>query len=388
MPRQVIHWLKRPLVLSLALAMGVALWMLSGALTEQAPDQAESPSNSTLGGTGPDDTGLDDTGLGDSKPAEDAAGPMQVLVIDSQAQPIAREVVVQGQLEPWRQVVLRAETEGRVVALPVAKGAWVEAESLLVKLAEDDRPAQLARAQAEVAARELELSASETLGQQGMQARTQIKNAQAALASARAELARWRLDNERLEIRAPFAGVLESRDLELGSLLQRGDTVLELVDTSRLKATAQVPQQQAGSLALDQPVRVEMLDGREAQGRLIYISRVADPQTRSFRVEAEVPNPGRRLAGGLSAELRIRTGSMRGHFLSPAALTLNDQGEIGVARVDSEDVVHFVSVTLLRTGLDGVWVSGLPEQARIITRGQGFVSEGERVAPVSDDSRS
>jgi multidrug efflux system membrane fusion protein len=308
---------------------------------------------------------------------------MRVQVTDSLAQAIPKEVVVQGQLEPWRRVTLRAEAEGRVVALPVEKGTWVEAGTLLVELAEDDRPAQLARAEAEVAARALELSASETLGQQGMQARTQIKNAQAGLAAAQAELERLRLEIERLSIRAPFAGVVQSREVEIGSLLQRGDAILELVDNARLKATAQVPQQRAGALEPGAAVKVELLDGQETQGLLSYISRVADAQTRSFRVEAEVPNPDRRLAGGVSVELRIRTGEARGHFLSPAALTLNDQGEIGVRTLDAQDRVHFVLVSLLRTELDGVWVAGLPDSARIITRGQGFVSEGEVVAPVA-----
>ncbi len=359
-----IHILRRPWVLSLGLTLVVTLWMLSGVLPGLAPG-------------GPEVT---------TEPRQDDAAliRMRVLVTDSQAEPVPRELRVQGQLEPWRSLMLRAETEGRVVALPVDKGAWVKAGERLIELAEDDRPAQLARAQAEVDARALELSASETLGQQGMQARTLVKNAQAGLASARAELARLELDLERASIRAPFAGLVEDREVELGSLVQRGDTMLRLVDHERLKAVAQVPQQRAGELALGQPVQVELLDGEEAQGRVIFISREADPRTRAFRVEAEVPNPDRHLASGFSAVLRIATGESMGHFLTPAALVLNDQGEIGVRILDPEDRVHFSPIRLLRTSVDGVWVSGLPPQARIITRGQDFVSEGEQVAPVSE----
>lgn len=358
------------MMLALLLACAVSVWMLTGQLIGQteAPGAQES------------------TTAPQKRPSAPAQARMRVLVIDSTARSIDREVVARGQLEPWRRVTLRAETDGRVVELPAEKGARVESGRLLVKLAEDDRPAQLARAEAEVAARELELSASETLGQQGMQARTQIKNAQAALASARAELARLELDIERLSIRAPFAGVIEGREVELGSLLQRGDAVLELVDNHQLKATAQVPQQRAGALALGQPVEIELLDGTRASGELIYIARVADPQTRGFRVEVRVPNPAHRLPGGVSAELHIRTGEETGHFLSPAALTLNDEGDVGVRTLDRADRVHFLPVTLVRTERDGVWVTGLPEQARIITRGQGFVSEGEQVTPISAGS--
>jgi multidrug efflux system membrane fusion protein len=176
--------------------------------------------------------------------------------------------------------------------------------------------------------------------------------------------------------------VVETRAIELGSLLQRGDTVLELVDNSRLKAVGHVPQQNAAALSLGQPVTVRLLDGTRVEGRLSYIAQVADPQTRSFRVEAMIPNPELTLAGGLSGELRIKIGETRGHFLSPAALTLDDDGRIGVRTVDDADRVRFHPVALERTQMDGVWVSGLPEQARIITQGQGFVSDGEAVEPV------
>lgn len=351
----------RSLTLSLALTAAVVLWMLSGTFVGAART------------AGPD------AASADAKPQP----PMKVLVSESRAARIDREVVVQGTLEPERRVTLRAETEGRVIALPVAKGARVETDTVLVELAADDRPAQLARAEAEVAARRLELDAAETLGSQGLQARTQLKAARAALASAEAELARLRVELERLRIRAPFAGFVETRPVELGSLLRRGDTILELVDNSRLKAVGQVPQQQAADLRLGQPVEVALLTGTEATGTLSYIAQVADPQTRSFRVEAELPNPALALASGVSAELRIKIGEARGHFLSPAVLTLDDAGRIGVRTVDAEDRVQFHPITLVRTQMDGVWVAGLPATARIITQGQGFVSAGERVEPVT-----
>jgi multidrug efflux system membrane fusion protein len=354
--------MQRSVILAIGLALAVTVWMLSGALVG-ASRKAQTDESDT------------------SQP-QVMVPAMKVLVSESEAARIDREVRVQGQLEPRRQVVLRAETEGKVERLPVEKGDWVEADTILVELAEDDRPAQLARAEAERAARQLELSAFETLGTQGMQARTQIKTAQAALASAEAELARLRVDIARLKIRAPFAGVVETRDIELGSLLQRGDEVLELVDNARLKAVGHVPQQSAGDLQLGQTVTVELLDGTVAEGRLTYIAQMADEQTRSFRVEAEIPNPDLQLASGVSAELRIKVGEETGHFLSPAVLTLDDRGQIGVRAVDAGDQVHFYPIALVRTELDGVWVSGLPPRLRIITRGQSFVSDGERVEPI------
>lgn len=353
--------MKRASLLSLLLIALVAIWMLSGQLN---------------GSTAPK--------LAAERPAP-AASLMRVGVLDLAAEKVVREILVQGQLEPRRRVAIRAETDGLVVELPVEKGAEVVAGALLVKLAEADRQAQIARAQAEVVSQELAVSGHLELKKKGLQAETQLRIAEAGLATARAELERLRLDLKRTAIRAPFDGVWETRDVEKGSLVERGDRIGELVDKGTLLAVGHVPQQSAGWLHLGQPLIVRLLDGRAARAELTYLAKVAEAGTRSFRVEARVSNPDGRLPAGVSAELRIQVGEEMAHFVSPAVLTLDDQGRVGVKSVDAASRVDFHPVTLVKTQADGVWVSGLPERIRLIDQGQGFVTEGEMVEPMPSE---
>lgn len=353
--------MKRSTYLAIVLLAAVAAWMSSGSWVAATRT---------------------DSALTEVPVAEPS--PMRVRVVDLAAEKVTREVVIQSQLEPRRQVEIRAQTDGQVAALPVEKGARVSKGDVLVELAVDDRNAQLARAEAEVQSRRLELTASEKLGRKGMQAQTQVKAAQAALAAAEAELERLRIDLGHTRIRAPFDGLVETRAVELGSLLERGDPVVELVDVSTLKAVGAVPQQSASALALGQTVQVQLLDGQTTQGRIVYLSRVAATETRSFRVEAEVPNPDGTLLSGISAELRIAVAEEPAHFLSPAVLTLDDDGQVGVKAVADDQHVVFHAISLVRSEAGGVWVSGLPAHVRVITRGQGFVTIGEAVAPISD----
>jgi multidrug efflux system membrane fusion protein len=356
---------KRSAYFSIGLLGAVTAWMLTGSLLGASRTEVAFPAS----------------------PATSGSQPMKVLVADLVAETVTRQVVVQGQLEPRRRVEIRAETAGQVIELPVEKGARVTKGKVIAKLAQDDRAAQLASAEAEVASRQLDLSASEKLGRKGMQAQTQIKSAQAALAAAEAELERLRIDLEHTSIRAPFNGVVETRAVEVGSLVERADPVVELVDASVLKAVGHVPQQSVGDLKLGQTVEVRLLDGRKAAGRITYLARVADSGTRSFRFEAEVQNADGALFSGVSAELRVAVSEEAGHFLSPAVLTLDDGGRVGVKVVEGADEVAFYPISLVRTEADGVWVSGLPTRVRVITRGQGFVMAGETVEPV-DDGRS
>jgi len=187
------------------------------------------------------------------------------------------------------------------------------------------------------------------------------------------------LEVENLSVKAPFSGVLETRHVELGSSVQKGEVLAVIVDKSVIKSVGQVSQQSAGQLALGQSITLTLLDGREAQGALTYISSVGNSETHSFSVEAEVENSDGKLSPGVSATIRINVGHEFAHFLSPAVLSLNEQGEVGVKTVDENSVVVFFPVELVRTEENGVWVTGLPQKTRVITLGQGFVSAGETV---------
>ena len=349
--------MRRSVYLSLGLAAAVGAWMYSGSFTGAAPRPVE------------------------REPA--APPPMTVLVQHARSEEVTRLVVVQGQLEPLRRVEIRAETAGQVVELPVEKGTPVAAGTVLVSLAEDDRLAHLARAEAEVAARAVEVEGFRRLNAKGLQGESQLKAAEAALAAAEADVKRLRLDLDKTRITAPFDGVLEDRLVERGSLVERGDAVAELVDRASLLAVGQVPQRNAGQVTVGQPVAVRLLDGRTAEGRVTFVASVAEEGTRSFRIEARVPNAGDALPAGVSAELSVEVGKVSAHFLSPAALTLDDHGRVGVKTVHPDSTVGFFPVSLVRTAAEGIWVTGLPEEARVIVQGQGFVTSGQRVEAVS-----
>ena len=111
----------------------------------------------------------------------------------------------------------------------------------------------------------------------------------------------------------------------------------------------------------------------------------ADGATRTFRIELEVNNAGGKVVSGTTAEIRIPAEELSAHYISPGLLSLNSQDQIGVKSVDDEGVVVFHVVDIVRTGVDGVWVSGLPDRVRVITVGQGFVREGDQVQARSDD---
>ena len=186
---------------------------------------------------------------------------------------------------------------------------------------------------------------------------------------------------ERLEIHAPFAGILESDTAELGSLLQAGNLCGTVIQLDPIKLVAFVPETEVNRVETGALARAQLaVDGKTIGGQVTFLSRAADPTTRTFRVEIEVPNTDLSLRDGQTAEIAIQSAGAQAHLLPASALTLNAEGELGLRVVGPEGIVAFQSVELVRDTAKGVWLSGLPDQVDVIVVGQEYVTEGVKVA--------
>lgn len=326
--------------------------------------------------------------LGEKRSAQDEAPPpkaqpeQQLHEVEtrwSQAEPLTREQVLQGQLLPWQQVQVMAQVSGRVKKLLKQQGERVSAGDPLLELSDEGRSQQLAQARAIYRLRQKELDSARTLRASNYATETDIIRLEGELARAQADLSAAQLAEEYNTPVAPFDGVVDRRHVEVGELVQSGAQLMSLVNVERLKATAQVPQQDANRVAEGQPVKLRLLDGRELEGEVRFVSLAADPQTRSFYVEVEASNPELwRVAGG-SATLRIQLPPVMAHQFSPALLRLGPDGKLGVHAVDEGGRVVNYPVRVVAITNEGATVEGLPERLQVITQGAGFVNPGQQV---------
>ncbi len=346
--------MRRSYVIALTVTLVSVLWLASGALTGK-PVSSEASANTP------------------------EAAVTRVQVRTFRAEPVTREVVLHGQTEARRRVLLKAESAGQVVELPVARGSRVRGGVVIARLAADEREERLAQALALVRQRELEYDATRSLKSQNLNAERQVAEALALLEAARTELKSAHLHLARAEIRAPFDGVLYGRAVEIGDFVGVGDPVATVVELNPLLATGDVAEQEVTELRLGMPGRARLVDGRELHGTLSYIAPAAAVTTRTFAVEMETANPGGAIPAGMTAELRIPLEEVDAHRLSAALLSLDDTGRIGVKWVDGAGVVQFEPVRIIRSEGEALWVDGLPSEARLITAGQGFVRAGDRV---------
>jgi len=311
--------------------------------------------------------------------AADAVPKMTVSVRTQEAKPVAQVIVAQGQAEPNRTVTVRAETMGKVVELLADEGSTVGAGEVIARLEENDRKARIERAKARVLEHESAYEASQALGKKGYQTQRQADQIFSSLKTAKAELEEATIELQRLEIRAPFAGDVLTSSIELGTYVDVNGEVATIVDNDPLVVSVQINQQDITDLRVGQQANLSFATGQEGEGKIRYIAARADEDTRTFRIEIELPNPNGTIPAGISAEARIPTGSVMAHFVSPAHLSLNDEGKLGVKTVDKDNKVVFHEALIVMSDANGAWVTGLPTEARIITLGHGYVQIGEEV---------
>ncbi|SDE50855.1 efflux RND transporter periplasmic adaptor subunit [Rhodospira trueperi] len=319
---------------------------------------------------------------------EHEASVPQVRVRRMTAETRVNSLIVLGETQASRIVEVKAETGGRVVETGAEEGATVEAGTLLVRLATDDRAQRLSRAEAAVARWEDRYSADQGLASSDYVSRQRVLESKAALEDARANLAAIQLDIDRTTVTAPFSGILADRLAEEGDYLSISDPVARIVDLDPLEVVANVTESDIGRLTLGQPGSATLVTGREISGTVSYIAPVADGVTRTFAVKVSFSNPSGAVPEGMTAEVRLPLESTRAHHISPALLALDDEGRMGVKLVDEDNRVVFHPVVVGRDGAsaDGLWVEGLPDPATLIIVGQEFVRAGQRVEPVDTET--
>jgi len=292
-----------------------------------------------------------------------------------------------GSLRAVREVVLSPETGGRVVAINFEEGQTVAADTLLVQLDDAPERADRAAAQAQAELSRARLARANKLIESGAESRETLDERESERNQALAAVQQWDARIEQKQIRAPFAGQLGIRRIDLGQYLQPGSAIATLTDTSRLFVDFSVPQQQLRWLRTGSTVRVttDAWPGREFTATVDTIEPRVDPNTRNITVRALLPNADDSLRPGLFVETALVLPVERNQLVVPStAITTTAAGD-SVVVIRGPDATtggqaEYVRVTVARRLDDRAVVSeGLQAGDVIVTEGQLKVSPGARV---------
>jgi membrane fusion protein, multidrug efflux system len=330
---------------------------------------------------------------GEAREVGEDAGPVgrivSVEVMEMGLEAFTDFVQVVGTIEPNREVIISAEESGTIRELMVERGQPVRAGQPIARI--DDR---VLRPQAEQAAAEAAL-ARETWDRQRrlweedrvgseiayLQARYRAETAEAG-----ARALRERLD--RTVVRSPISGVLDSRFVELGTLVAPGAQIARVIDAGTVKVGGGVPERFAGQIQRGALVEI-VLDGAGGpvhQGRIDFVGASVESSTRTFPIELSVPNPNGALKPGMIANLRLARQTLDAALVVPQEAVLRvEDGYVVYVAIDTPDGPRAEVRPVVLGPAQGNRVivdAGLAAGDRVIVVGQNRVAPGDRLEVV------
>ena len=247
-----------------------------------------------------------------------------VTVLNSTAAEKAKKIKVSGSTEADKLIKIRAEASGTVVSRPVQQGQFVKKDQLICQLYNASRSSYP-------------------------------------------------------KVNAPFDGYLETFSVKEGDYLNTGAVCATIIDPDPMRLIGEVSEKEINFVKVGAKAEAELISGKKVEGVVSFVSTSANKGTRTFRVEIDVKNSDRSIRDGVSAQIAIKGDTILAHKISPSILMLGEAGELGIRTVNEDDQVEFKKIDILEDSMEGIWITGLPKNTRIITVGQEYVFQGQTV---------
>ncbi len=332
------------------------------------------------------------SGEGDAAAAEEAyTRVLNVEVTQVALEDFTETIRLTGTVQADKDVVVSAEESGVIREIMVDKGRWVDAGQPMFRMDSDLLSSQVdqARAMADLARetwdRRKRLYEVDQVGSElaYLESKYSAEQANASLALLEARLART-------VIRAPISGVLDSREIEVGTMVGAGTPVARIVDTDPVKITAGVPERYATDVqrGAEASVSFDVVPDESFLGRISYVGAVVNSQNRTFPMEFRLPNPGGLIKPEMVANVQVTRRTIEEALVVPQEALVRVEDGYVVFVVNSSGGVDLVESRVVELGpsqLNRVVVtSGLQAGERLIVVGQQTVAAGDRVNVVGE----
>jgi RND family efflux transporter MFP subunit len=324
--------------------------------------------------------------------ASEQSGGESVTVAEATTRSLARTVTASGTVTAWEEVPVGAETGGlTATAVLTDEGRYVQQGQVLVQLNDTLLRAQLRQQEAAVASAEAGLDQADNalaraqelrdrgfLSQAGLDtAIAQQATAQAQLNAATAGRAETQARVNQAAIRAPVSGLVISRSVTRGQIVQPGTELFRIVRDGRLELDAQVPETEIRLLRAGQSARVSSDDIGSASGTVRIVTPEVDAQTRLGIARISLAS-GSSLRPGMFARAEIDVGA-QGAVVVPTASILYRENRAGVFVLVDGNRVRFQEVSVRSRTDEYSAVDGIAAGTRIVVEGAGFLGDGDRV---------
>lgn len=312
-------------------------------------------------------------------PAEPAAALRTVAAVAPIFTDYAREIRLSGVTEADKSAVLAARSSGIVAKLGAEQGMDVPADTLILQLEGEDVIAGVETAKAALDQAKEKLAIGEALFKKGSLAEFELTSRRAAASAAEGAVSSAQAALDRLQLKAPFAGTVDSVSVELGESVQAGTPIATLLSLDPIVVKAEVSERDVGFVSNGSRAMVRLVNGVEMEGIIRHVAMQASQTTRTFAVEVALPNADRKIPSGMTAEVRLYADKQQAVFVPRSIITISETGDLGLRVVGEDKIAGFAKVGILDDTEQGLVVTGVPKDKLVIVAGQDLVNDGDTV---------
>ena len=297
-------------------------------------------------------------------------------------------LLLTGRIDPWEEVELSAEVPGNVEWQGIDEGQCVKRGQELIRIDTIWFEATNRQAIANQTLAQQELERMESLRKSGVSSPQELDRAQTQFTVASADLAASETQLGKTVIRAPFDGTVDRVVKEVGEWAPKGESLVRLVQTAKMKAIVGVPERDIVFFEEGDEVaiRFEALPDQSFTGKIFRIATSAERSTRTFETEIQLDNPD----GTFKPGMTIRASFVRESY--PDAIAVPIFSIISVenqrfAAVAEDGLAQFREVKIgVLQGHEVQITEGLDAGDQLIVVGHRDLRPGDPVKAVTEAS--
>ena len=348
-------------LIAAAIVLAAVVWIVSGVIAPHEEAATEAPTAT----------------------AEAIVPVQKVSVAVATPEQHSRQVTLSCITRADRRASAVARGGGVIIELNVGRGAKVQAGQTIAQISDEGRTANVSQAQASLDQAMIEYDSRKRLIDRGDAPRNTLAALESAVAAARAGLAAAQAEADRSMVKAPISGVVDSVPFQVGQAVQAGSEIAVVIDPDPMLSVGYVSENRRGSLEVGQGAEVRFIGGEKISGQVTFVGLSADKATRTYPVEAMMPNTEGVIADGVTCEMVVKLAPTQAAAVPRSALVFSDDGRLGVRIADATNKVQFLPLDLVDDTGQMVWVTGISAPSRVIVVGQDFVKDGDAVEAVT-----
>jgi membrane fusion protein (multidrug efflux system) len=316
---------------------------------------------------------------GSASQEDNAAKGIPVQVMELKPRPFSEYLQITGTLEARNRIKIMAEEAGNLQKIVRDKGSVVRAGDTLAIIENKIIRASYNEAKATLNQAELDYSTKNVLYSKKAISENEYLAAKYGLERAKASYELNKARYSKLYITAPLGGYVNDRMNDLGAYVLPATPMFDFIDNATMKIIAGVAERFISDIRIGTPaiITFDAFPDTTIESTVVYVNKSIDEESRTFQIEIKIPNPERKLAPQMIANIRLLRRSYENQIVIPLDAVIESEEGRYVFVVSPEETARKMPLELLAIYEDSVLVQGLEAEEDLIIVGQQELTEGD-----------